>query len=146
MIRIITICSRPEFKALVLPLMSNGSLESHLYPSHGILKHGLDLVQLVSICSDVAEGVAYLHHHSPVKVIHCDLKPSNILLDDDLTALVTDFGISRLVKGGDDQSVSAMDTMSFSSKEGLLCGSVGYIAPGKGFFFFPAKLQRLILP
>jgi serine/threonine protein kinase len=133
LIRIITICSRPEFKALVLPLMSNGSLEMHLYPSHGLKHCGLDLVQLVSICSDVAEGVAYLHHHSPLKVIHCDLKPSNILLDDDMTALVTDFGISRLVKGGDDdQSVSAiLDTMSISSKEGLLCGSVGYIAPGK---------------
>jgi serine/threonine protein kinase len=140
LIRIITICSRPEFKALVLPLMANGSLERHLYPSHG-LRNGLDLVQLVSICSDVAEGVAYLHHHSPVKVIHCDLKPSNILLDDDMTALVTDFGISRLVKGSDhDQSVSAMDTMTFSSKEGLLCGSVGYIAPGKFFFFFGLKL------
>lgn len=129
LIRIITICSRPEFKALVLPLMSNGSLERHLYPSHG-LNQGLDLVQLVSICSDVAEGLAYLHHHSPVKVVHCDLKPSNILLDEDLTALVTDFGISRLVKG-DDENLSAKDTVSFSTTDGLLCGSVGYIAPGK---------------
>ncbi|XP_040997714.1 putative leucine-rich repeat receptor-like serine/threonine-protein kinase At2g24130 [Juglans microcarpa x Juglans regia] len=130
LIRIITICSRPEFKALVLPLMSNGSLESHLYPSHG-LNHGLDLVQLVNICSDVAEGVAYLHHHSPVKVVHCDLKPSNILLDHDMTALVTDFGISRLVKGAD-ESVSDKDTESISSKDGLLCGSLGYIAPEYG--------------
>lgn len=130
LIRIITICSRPDFKALVLPLMMNGSLERHLYPSHG-LKHGLDLIQLVSICSDVAEGVAYLHHHSPVKVVHCDLKPSNILLDDEMTALVTDFGISRLVKG-DDESGSATDAISFTSTDNLLCGSVGYIAPEYG--------------
>ena len=131
LIRIITICSRPDFKALVLPLMSNGSLERHLYPSHG-LKCGLDLIQLVSICGDVAEGVAYLHHHSPVKVVHCDLKPSNILLDDDLTALVTDFGIARLVKGGD-ESANVKETISIYSTNGLLCGSVGYIAPGKYF-------------
>ncbi|KAM4125704.1 hypothetical protein ACB094_01G330200 [Castanea mollissima] len=130
LIRIITICSRPDFKALVLPLMSNGSLERHLYPSHG-LKRGLDLIQLVSICSDVAEGVAYLHHHSPVKVVHCDLKPSNILLDDDLTALVTDFGIARLVKGGD-ESANVKETISIYSTNGLLCGSVGYIAPEYG--------------
>ncbi|XP_030949970.1 putative leucine-rich repeat receptor-like serine/threonine-protein kinase At2g24130 [Quercus lobata] len=130
LIRIITICSRPDFKALVLPLMSNGSLERHLYPSHG-LKRGLDLIQLVSICSDVAEGVAYLHHHSPVKVVHCDLKPSNILLDDDLTALVTDFGIARLVKGGD-ESANVKETISIYSTSGLLCGSVGYIAPEYG--------------
>ncbi|XP_011069586.1 putative leucine-rich repeat receptor-like serine/threonine-protein kinase At2g24130 [Sesamum indicum] len=130
LIRIITTCSRPDFKALVLPLMPNGSLEDHLYPRHG-LKHGLDLVQLVRICSDVAEGMAYLHHYAPVKVVHCDLKPSNILLDDDMTALVTDFGIARLVKGAD-ESGFVDDSASYDSTDGLLCGSVGYIAPEYG--------------
>nr|XP_027067371.1 putative leucine-rich repeat receptor-like serine/threonine-protein kinase At2g24130 [Coffea arabica] len=130
LIRIKTICSRPDFKALVLPLMPNGSLENHLYPSPE-MKHGLDLIQLVSICNDVAEGMAYLHHHSPVKVVHCDLKPSNILLDVDMTAMVTDFGISRLIKGVDEHT-SINDSASFSSTQGLLCGSVGYIAPEYG--------------
>ncbi|KAL5547569.1 hypothetical protein UlMin_002800 [Ulmus minor] len=131
LIRIITICSRPDFKALVLPLMSNGSLERHLYPSHG-LRNGLNLAHLVNICSDVAEAVAYLHHHSPVRVVHCDLKPSNILLNEDMTALVTDFGIARLLKGGDESNIATDDSISFSSADGLLCGSVGYIAPEYG--------------
>ena len=130
LIRIITICSKPGFKALVLPLMPNGSLERHLYPSHG-LSQRLDVVQLVRICSDVAEGLSYLHHYSPVKVVHCDLKPSNILLDEDLTAVVTDFGIARLVKG--DEGTTTSNSASFSSTHGLLCGSVGYIAPGMYF-------------
>ncbi|KAE8735447.1 putative leucine-rich repeat receptor-like serine/threonine-protein kinase [Hibiscus syriacus] len=130
LIRIITICSKPDFKALVLPLMPNGSLERHLYPSHGI-RNGLDFIQLVNICSDVAEGVAYLHHYAPVKVVHCDLKPSNILLDEDMTALVTDFGIARLVRGVD-ETTSANDSISYNSADGLLCGSVGYIAPEYG--------------
>ncbi|KAJ1439951.1 Serine/threonine-protein kinase, active site [Sesbania bispinosa] len=130
LIRIITICSKKEFKALVLPLMPNGSLERHLYPSHG-LSQRLHMVQLVRICSDVAEGMAYLHHYSPVRVVHCDLKPSNILLDDDFTALVTDFGIARLIKG-DENIPSSDSTTSFSSTHGLLCGSLGYIAPEYG--------------
>lgn len=128
LIRIITACSRPDFKALVLPLMPNGSLEDHLYP-----KPGLRLPQAVGICCDVAQGMAYLHHSAPVRVVHCDLKPSNILLDQDMTALVTDFGIARLVKGAD-QDVSANcadESASFDSTDGLLCGSIGYIAPGK---------------
>ncbi|KAJ6362141.1 hypothetical protein OIU78_002530 [Salix suchowensis] len=147
LIKIITICSNPDFKALVLPLMSNGSLERHLYPSHG-LNPGLNLIQLVSICSDVAEGVAYLHHYSPVRVVHCDLKPSNILLDEDMTALVTDFGISRLIKGAGDSNPTD-DSVSFSSTDGLLCGSVGYIAPGSSLHgwiksHYPHKLKPIV--
>ncbi|KAK7329900.1 hypothetical protein VNO77_24082 [Canavalia gladiata] len=129
LIRIITICSKPEFKALVFPLMPNGSLERHLYPSHELCQR-LDVVQLVRICSDVAEGMSYLHHYCPEKVVHCDLKPSNILLGEDLTALVTDFGIARLLKS--DESTSTSNSTSFSSTHGLLCGSVGYIAPEYG--------------
>ncbi|KAK1274756.1 putative leucine-rich repeat receptor-like serine/threonine-protein kinase [Acorus gramineus] len=90
LIRIITACSRPDFK--------------------------LDLVQVVGIVSDVAEGMAYLHHYSPVRVIHCDLKPSNVLLDEDMTAIIADFGIARLV----------------------LHGSVGYIAPEYGLVRHPS--------
>ncbi|CAK9329757.1 unnamed protein product [Citrullus colocynthis] len=136
LIRIITTCSRPDFNALVLPLMTNGSLESYLYPNdRGSSIRTPDLVQLVSICNDVAQGVAYLHHHSPIRVVHCDIKPSNILLDDDMTALVTDFGISRLIIGGDtNNNIPSYrnESTSFSSTHGLLCGSVGYIAPEYG--------------
>nr|XP_004242993.1 putative leucine-rich repeat receptor-like serine/threonine-protein kinase At2g24130 [Solanum lycopersicum] len=131
LIRIITTCSRPDFKALVFPLMPNGSLENHLYPSHG-LRHQLDLAQLVNICSDVAEGVSYLHHYSPVKVVHCDLKPSNILLDYNMTALVTDFGISTLVKAVEENTNPIDESVTYNSTDGLLCGSIGYIAPEYG--------------
>ncbi|KAJ9550943.1 hypothetical protein OSB04_014988 [Centaurea solstitialis] len=129
LIRIITICSRPDFKALVLPLMQNGSLEDHLYPGDGLSR--VDLVQMVRICSDVAEALAYLHHYAPVKVAHCDLKPSNILLDDDMNALVSDFGIAKLVKE-DVEKIPMDGSPSVSSTDGLLCGSIGYIAPEYG--------------
>jgi Leucine-rich repeat (LRR) protein len=124
LMRIVTACSLPDFKALVLPFMANGSLERCLYAGPTA---ELSLVQRVNICSDVAEGMAYLHHHSPVKVIHCDLKPSNILINDDMTALVSDFGISRLVMsiGG---VANAADVGA--STANMLCGSIGYIPPG----------------
>ncbi|CAL5088596.1 unnamed protein product [Urochloa decumbens] len=116
-VRVITACSLPDFKALVLPFMANGSLERYLYAAAE-----LSLVQRVNICSDVAEGMAYLHHYSPVKVIHCDLKPSNILINDDMTALVSDFGISR------------PSVMSASVSTGnVLLGSIGYIPPEYGY-------------
>ncbi|KAG6430839.1 hypothetical protein SASPL_108912 [Salvia splendens] len=122
LIRIITACSGPDFKALVLPLMPNGSLEDHLYPADGMKKGmELDLPLLVGICCDVAQGMAYLHHYAPVKVVHCDLKPSNILLDHDMTALVADFGIARLVKGVDENAANCVDeSASYDSTHGLL--------------------------
>ncbi|CAM0951424.1 unnamed protein product [Alopecurus aequalis] len=127
LMRIITACSLADFKALVLPFMAKGSLERCLYagpPSE------LSLVQRVNICSDIAEGVAYLHHHSPVKVIHCDLKPSNVLINDDMTALVSDFGISRLV-----MSVGGVANTADvgASTVNMLCGSIGYIPPEYGY-------------
>ncbi|PUZ70756.1 hypothetical protein GQ55_2G259800 [Panicum hallii var. hallii] len=127
LMRIVTACSLPDFKALVLPFMANGSLERCL---HAGPPAELSLVQRVNICSDVAEGMAYLHHHSPVKVIHCDLKPSNILINDDMTALVSDFGISRLVMsvGG-----VANATDVGASTANMLCGSIGYIPPEYGY-------------
>ncbi|KAL6656035.1 hypothetical protein ACP70R_006861 [Stipagrostis hirtigluma subsp. patula] len=127
LMRIITACSLPDFKALVLPFMANGSLERCLYAAAAA---ELSLVQRVNICSDVAEGMAYLHHHSPVKVIHCDLKPSNVLINDDMTALVSDFGISRLVMsvGG---VANAADVGA--STANMLCGSIGYIPPEYGY-------------
>ncbi|EAZ44777.1 hypothetical protein OsJ_29408 [Oryza sativa Japonica Group] len=128
LMRIVTACSLPDFKALVLPFMANGSLERCLYA--GPPAGELSLVQRVNICSDIAEGMAYLHHHSPVKVIHCDLKPSNVLINDDMTALVSDFGISRLVMsvGG---VANAADVGA--STANMLCGSIGYIPPEYGY-------------
>ncbi|KAJ3686050.1 hypothetical protein LUZ61_015214 [Rhynchospora tenuis] len=127
LMRIITACSLPDFKALVLPFMANGSLERCLYS--GSIELGL--VARVNICSDIAEGMAYLHHHSPVKVIHCDLKPSNVLINDDMTALVSDFGISRLVMSivGGGTTIENVGT----STANMLCGSIGYIAPEYGY-------------
>jgi Leucine-rich repeat (LRR) protein len=131
LVRVVTACSQPpDFHALVLPLMPNGSLESRLYPPDGAPGRGLDLAQLVSIASDVAEGLAYLHHYAPVRVVHCDLKPSNVLLDDDMTAVVADFGIARLVKDVGDSDDLGSTTDPCNSITGLLQGSVGYIAPG----------------
>lgn len=149
LMRIITACSLPDFKALVLPFMANGSLDSCLYPhSESGLTSGssdLSLIQRVNICSDIAEGMAYLHYHSPVRVIHCDLKPSNVLLNDDMTALVSDFGIARLVMTAGGGNAGVVENMG-NSTANMLSGSIGYIAPGRyfsSFLHFKVKLKKI---
>lgn len=147
LIRVITACSTPEFKAVVLPFMANGSLDGLIHPPPpppggkpaANADRRLDLELLLSIAGNVADGMAYLHHHAPFRVVHCDLKPSNVLLDDDMTAIVSDFGISKLVAQQEDakdpDAIDDDDDASptphpRSSITRLLQGSVGYIAPG----------------
>ncbi|KDO54507.1 hypothetical protein CISIN_1g003368mg [Citrus sinensis] len=108
LVRVITSCSSidfqgNDFKALVYQYMPNGSLENWLHPDaipqtdeENDEIRNLTLLERISIAIDVASAVDYLHHHCQEPTIHCDLKPSNILLDNNLTAHVGDFGLARL--------------------------------------------------
>ena len=86
----------------------------------------------MNIAIDVASALLYLHHHCQTPIIHCDLKPSNILLDDDLIAHVSDFGLARLLSNSGKEAF-----LSQLSSAGIK-GTVGYVAPGNesGFHSF----------
>ncbi|XP_058106901.1 probable LRR receptor-like serine/threonine-protein kinase At3g47570 [Magnolia sinica] len=103
-----------------MDFMSNGSLEEWLHPKESTSMMRLNLLQRLNISIDVAAAMDYLHHDCDPPVAHCDLKPSNVLLDDEMTASVGDFGLARLLFPSENQS---------STVE--LKGSIGYIAPGK---------------
>ncbi|XP_071927858.1 probable LRR receptor-like serine/threonine-protein kinase At3g47570 isoform X1 [Coffea arabica] len=116
--KVIGSCSNLDFKALVLDYKPNGSLEKWLY-SNGH-NHCLDLLQRISIMMDVASALEYLHFGYATPVIHCDLKPSNILLDESMVAYVSDFGIAKFLDEGN--SVLHTETLA----------TLGYMAPEYG--------------
>ncbi|XP_057819592.2 putative leucine-rich repeat receptor-like serine/threonine-protein kinase At2g24130 [Cryptomeria japonica] len=125
LVRIINYCSMLHFKALVLQLIHNGSLENHLYPNGDKAQMcRLRFSQILNISIDIAQGMAYLHHHCFVQVVHCDLKPSNVLLDGDMTAHICDVGIARLINADSTDSLTSISTLR---------GSIGYIAPEYGY-------------
>eukprot|EP01018_Ginkgo_biloba_P027582 Gb_38051 [translate_table: standard] len=118
LVKIIASCSTINFKALVYPFMSKGSLEKCLYSD------GLTFGERLNIAIDIAHAMAYLHHDGFVEVVHCDLKPSNVLMDENMTAHVNDFGIARLTCAN---SIDAFTTTL------ALQGTIGYIPPEYGF-------------
>eukprot|EP00253_Pinus_taeda_P028761 PITA_28761 len=123
LIRVITSYSNLQIKALIFPLMLNGSLEKWLYPNGGE-QSSLSLSQRLNIAIDIAQGLAYLHHHCFMQVIHCDLKPNNVLLGEDMTAYLIDFGIATIYFANYEES-------AFTSTNALK-GSAGYIPPEYG--------------
>ncbi|XP_059627079.1 probable LRR receptor-like serine/threonine-protein kinase At3g47570 [Cornus florida] len=129
-LKVITACSSVDhqgndFKALVYEFMENGSLEEWLHPNpsedftHGDPKN-LNFLQRLNIAIDMACAIDYLHHQCQTPIVHCDLKPSNVLLDNEMTAHVGDFGLARFLRAA-----------NYESSIGIR-GSVGYAAPEYG--------------
>ncbi|KAL6958724.1 hypothetical protein U1Q18_043879, partial [Sarracenia purpurea var. burkii] len=126
LVRIITSCSSidhkgNEFKALVMDFMANGNLDNWLHPREFDSELNLNLTQRLVIAIDVASAMDYLHHDCEPPLVHCDLKPANVLLDDNMGARLGDFGLARFLH--------PISTENKSSTVGLK-GSIGYIAPG----------------
>ncbi|KAM0953432.1 putative protein kinase RLK-Pelle-LRR-XII-1 family [Dioscorea sansibarensis] len=134
LLKIITACSSVdfhgnEFMALVYEYMPNGNLDQWLHPvvKDSNCKPGsLSLVERLNIAIDVASALEYLHFHCHAPVAHCDLKPSNVLLDDDMVGHVGDFGLSRFL-AQTPSNVSCEQTSSHGVK-----GSPGYLPPEYG--------------
>ncbi|KAL9462068.1 hypothetical protein AB3S75_000128 [Citrus x aurantiifolia] len=107
--------------------MPNGSLDDWLHPMTKDVEadeapRNLNLHQRLNIAIDVACALKYLHYDCQPQTAHCDLKPSNVLLDADLTAHLGDFGLARFLPS----------THKQTSTIGIK-GSIGYIAPEYGF-------------
>ncbi|XP_037420051.1 G-type lectin S-receptor-like serine/threonine-protein kinase At2g19130 [Triticum dicoccoides] len=117
LVRLRGFCSEGNKRALVYDYMANGSLDMHLFKGGGSAAKVLSWGQRYGVALGMARGLAYLHEKCRECIIHCDIKPENILLDDELGAKLADFGMAKLV-GRD-----------FSRVLTTMRGTLGYLAP-----------------
>ncbi|KAF9618119.1 hypothetical protein IFM89_000235 [Coptis chinensis] len=116
LVRLFGCCIEGNQLLLIYEYMENNSLARALFgPEDGRLK--LDWPTRLKVCLGIARGLAYLHEESRLKIVHRDMKATNVLLDKDLTAKISDFGLAKL----DDEENTHISTR--------IAGTIGYMAP-----------------
>ncbi|KAL6187984.1 hypothetical protein ACLB2K_039379 [Fragaria x ananassa] len=112
LVQLLGFCDEGQHRLLVYEYMSNGSLASFLFgesrPNWYLRRH---------IALGTARGLFYLHEECSSQIIHCDIKPQNILIDDSFTARIADFGVAKLLRTDQTRTITRIR------------GTKGYVAP-----------------
>ncbi|KAM3372594.1 hypothetical protein ACQJBY_019472 [Aegilops geniculata] len=109
-VRLIGCCLEVEAPILVYEFLCSGSLDGIL---HGKNKVPLNLGVRLSIAAESAYGLVYMHSKTNIKILHGDVKPANILLDEKFVPKISDFGISRLIARDKQHTGSIIGDMSY---------------------------------
>lgn len=117
LVRLAGFCSERRHRMLVYEFMKNGSLDSFLFNS--LQKNVLNWERRYGIALGAAKGITYLHEECRDCILHADIKPENILLDEDYNVKISDFGLARLLNLKDHRHQSLI----------AVRGTRGYLAP-----------------
>ncbi|CAN6709467.1 unnamed protein product [Malus baccata var. baccata] len=117
LVRLCGYCSESSQRLLVYEFMKNGSLDKWIFGSHYSRDKVLDWQSRFDIAVGTAQGIAYFHEQCRDRIIHCDIKPENILLDENFCPKVSDFGLAKMMGREHSQVVT------------MVRGTRGYLAP-----------------
>ncbi|KAL4027389.1 G-type lectin S-receptor-like serine/threonine-protein kinase RLK1 [Cucumis melo var. makuwa] len=113
LVQLLGFCNEEPHRMLVYEYMNKGSLADYLF---GCSKKP-NWYERIEVILGTARGLCYLHEECETQIIHCDIKPQNILLDDSLVARISDFGLAKLLKKNQTRTMTGIR------------GTKGYVAP-----------------
>ncbi|KAL7150132.1 hypothetical protein ABFS83_05G089300 [Erythranthe nasuta] len=115
-VKLVGYCAERSKRALVYDFMPNGSLEKYIFNKEK--GNSLTLKRKYEIAIGVARGIEYLHRGCDIQILHFDIKPHNILLDENFTPKISDFGLAKFYST-DNTTVTLT----------AVRGTIGYVAP-----------------
>ncbi|XP_028093253.1 rust resistance kinase Lr10-like [Camellia sinensis] len=141
-VQLIGFCADGSKRALVDDVMPNGSLEKYIFSQEG--NTSLSYKQMYEISLGVARGIEYLHRGCDMQILHFGIKPHNILLDENLTPKVSDFGLAKLfpIDNSNVYVTAARGTMGYMAPE-LFCKNIGRVSYKVDVYSFRMLLMEM---
>ncbi|XP_057508121.1 rust resistance kinase Lr10-like isoform X2 [Actinidia eriantha] len=142
-VQLVGYCAEKSKRALVYDFMPNGSLEKYIFSQEGTTS--LSCEQTYEISLGVARGIEYLHRGCDMQILHFDIKPHNILLDQDFTPKVSDFGLAKLYPTEDSivSLTAARGTMGYMAPE-LFYKNIGGVSYKADVYSFGMLLMEMV--
>ncbi|KAI8008768.1 Rust resistance kinase Lr10 [Camellia lanceoleosa] len=141
-VQLIGYCAERSKRALIYDFMPNGSLEKYIFSQEGYIP--LSCKQMYEISLGVARGIEYLHRGCDMQILHFDIKPHNILLDENFTPKVSDFGLAKLYSTDDSivTLTAARGTMGYMAPE-LFYKNIGGVSYKADVYSFGMLLMEM---
>ncbi|XP_027910886.1 LEAF RUST 10 DISEASE-RESISTANCE LOCUS RECEPTOR-LIKE PROTEIN KINASE-like 2.5 [Vigna unguiculata] len=142
-VHLIGYCAEGENRALVYEYMRNGSLDKYIFSKDESIPLSYEKTYEISL--GIARGIAYLHQGCDVQILHFDIKPHNILLDDNFVPKVSDFGLAKLyrVKDTSIALTKARGTLGYMAPE-LFYNNIGGVSNKADVYSFGMLLMEMV--